>query len=52
MPITRRRLIAGSSAAAAAAALGPAFRADDVGGWLRRPSVAWAAGRTRDRRWF
>ena len=47
MPITRRRLIAGSSAAAAAAALGPAFRGDDVADWLRRPSVAFAAGRTR-----
>ena len=47
MPITRRRLIAGSSAAAAAAGLGPAFRGDDVADWLRRPSVAFAAGRTR-----
>lgn len=47
MPITRRRLIASGSAAAAAAALGPAFRGDDVATWLRRPGVAWAAGRTR-----
>lgn len=47
MPITRRRLIVGGSAAAAATALGPSFRAADVADWSRRPSVAWAAGRTR-----